>query len=502
MTMKIKFNILIIVLLTGFISCSDFLEPEDSKIVKEDQTADVMERNADAILLGIYSRSIQYALANAGRHDDFGQKSIDLSTDLWTADMVHYSNKQWFMDAYRMDDRSSSDRRPNRQWKYLYAQIRDINTTISLIPDTDPTEQQLYYKGEALALRAYYYFQLINLFQTAGTWVHIKDLPGVPILVESSSIQNKTRGTVADVYTRITEDFETAIKCLAKDKGTSKTRVGLLATKALAARAYLFIENYARALELATDVVNASQLMTTKDYISGFSDINNSEWLLGVDVTPDNTTSYASFFSMLDSSMGGYAGLGQYKTIDRRLYESMDSDDVRKSCFGGPSKSEKDIPYQQYKFTDPSGRFLADLVFLRSAEAYYIKAEAEVRTNKIAEAKKTLDIISNARSISGTHKYIWTSDVNSLIDQIFLHKRIELWGEGVAFFEYNRLEKDIDRTYQGTNHPVGNLVGNKDGKKDRIVKWHSALRTLQIPVTEFEGNNALSLKDQNPLEDK
>lgn len=491
-SMKIKY------ILLGFslfiiTSCSDFLDPEDSKYATTEQVPDILERNPDAAVRGIYSRMIQYAFY-ASRHDDFGQKSLDISVDVGGEDIVHYANKQWFVDCYHLEDRVATARRPARQWQYCYANIRDLNTILELypleeVPNLDDQQKQM--RGEALALRAYHYFLLINLFQTAGTWEHIKDLPGVPVY-ETASLEGKARGTVTDVYERIKADFEEAIPLLEGFTQNTVTRVDQTAAKALAARVYLYAGEYENALKWASEVVSSSKLMTIEDYTSGFDDISNVEWLWGVDVNAENSTTYPSFFSMMDPVLQGYAGmLGQYKCIDRRLYDHINDDDIRKQCF---KNSEYEIPYVQYKFIDKSDKFLADLVFLRVADAYYIKAEAEVRTGNAEAAKTTLDAITNARAVNGTHTYTWSSIASELLNQIFIQKRIELWGEGQSLFEFNRLEKEIDRTYEGTNHPVGNIISGGD----HIVSWHDPIRTLQIPIKEFEGNKNINTSDQNP----
>lgn len=492
----LKINILALSLLLLGTSCSDFLEPEDSKYVTGDQVPDVLERNTDALIQGVYSRAIQYAFF-ASRHDDFGQKSIDLAVDLSSEDMVHYLNSQWFSDFYKFKDRIASNTySPARQWKYCYAQIRDLNSIIvalALSDESTLSDAQKQLKGEALALRAFHYFTLINLYQTGGSWEHIKDLPGVPIYTEPS-LAGKARGKVSEVYAQILSDYEAAIPLLAGFDPGLPTRVNQVAAKALAARAYLYVGDYANALKYSTQVVDATSLMGTADYTKGFADISNVEWLWGADITSESSTSYASFFSMMDGQSPGYGGaLGQYKTIDKRLYDNININDIRKQNFEGEDGGKFKVPYFQLKFVDPSKKFEADYVYLRSAEAYYIKAESEVRTGKIADAKATLDKITNARAIDGKHAYTWVSDANGLINQIFIQKRIELWGEGFALFEFNRLEKTIDRTYEGSNHPPSNVDGG-----DRPIPWHDALRTFQIPIKELEGNPNITQADQNP----
>ncbi|MDR1523863.1 MAG: RagB/SusD family nutrient uptake outer membrane protein, partial [Tannerella sp.] len=441
----------------GLSSCEDVLEPANSRYVTADELPNILERNSDALIQGVYARSIQYAFY-ASRHDDFGQKSIDLAVDLSSEDVVHMASS-WFITFYQFNDRIASNAySPSRQWKYAYAQIRDLNSIIEVLTDESSlgnTQKNL--KGEALALRAFHYFFLINFYQTGGSWDNIKSLPGVPVYTDNV-LEGKARGTVEDVYTQILSDYDAAIPLLEGYELSVPTRITQVAAKLLAARAYLYAGKYDKAWEYAKQVVDETQLTPRANYTKGFADISDVEWLWGVDINSENSTIYASFFSIIDPFSPGYAGLlGQYKSIDRRLYDQIDANDIRKTLFEGADGGEPEVPYVQKKFVDPSGSFLGDYVYLRSAEAYYIKAESEARIKTVAEAQATLDIITNARAVNGSHSYEWSSDKEALLDQIFVQKRIELWGEGHGLFEFNRLEKIIDRTYEGSNHPVGNI---------------------------------------------
>jgi hypothetical protein len=480
-------------------ACSDFLEPEDSRYVESEKVADVLELTPDAIVQGIYSRAIQYAFYMS-QHDDFGQKSLDLSVDFSAEDIAYYNPVRWFASIYWFEERLANTPRPGRQWQYNYANIRDLNTILIALEGLDEatlTESQRHLKGEALALRAFHYFQLINLFQTAGEWDHIKDLPGVPIYT-GPVLEGGRREKVSDVYDLILSDYDAAISLLAGYNG-GKGRISQTSAQLLAARANLYAGKYDKALTYSSAVVAAASLIPYSEYTNGFNDISSVEWLWGVDVTAENTNFYASFFSNMDSQGPGYGGgLGRYKCIDRRLYDNIQAGDIRKEVFGDAvgvvGADGKTVPYVQLKFIDPSGAsFLGDLVYLRSAEAYYIKAEAQARTGAISGAKLTLDEISNARAVSGAHTYTWASDAAGLIDQIFIHKRIELWGEGQSAFDFNRLEKTIDRNYPGTNHPANNILSG-----DRALPWHDPLRVLQIPIKELEGNPNITTADQNP----
>ena len=74
-------------------------------------------------------------------------------------------------------------------------------------------------------------------------------------------------------------------------------------------------------------------------------------------------------------------------------------------------------------------------------------------------------------------------------EDVYLQRRIELWGEGFSFYDLKRLNKGIDRTYEGNNH-----LPSFDIKVDaQDVRW-----TYQIPLSEIQENTLISEDDQNP----
>lgn len=73
-------------------------------------------------------------------------------------------------------------------------------------------------------------------------------------------------------------------------------------------------------------------------------------------------------------------------------------------------------------------------------------------------------------------------------DEIWRQRRIELWGEGMAYFDCMRLNKGIDRS---------NAENCGDEFKFKIPAGEAVL-LYQIPNAEIEGNPALTTADQNP----
>ena len=111
-----------------------------------------------------------------------------------------------------------------------------------------------------------------------------------------------------------------------------------------------------------------------------------------------------------------------------------------------------------------------------------IEAEALVRQGKGGEAANVMKELMSKRQPG------WNL-TNVTLDYILLQRRIELWGEGFAFFDLKRNNLGVDRTYQGNNH----LAGYQLVVPAQDVRW-----TYQIPLAEIQENDLISEEDQNP----
>jgi hypothetical protein len=234
-------------------------------------------------------------------------------------------------------------------------------------------------------------------------------------------------------------------------------------------------------------------LMSGEDYLAnGFSDLNggNPEFMWGSDIDAESSTIYASFFSHMDNTSPGYAGLlGVYKLIDADLYSKISDSDLRKQAYVHPVDGNPDYPalppYANTKFRDPSF-FEGDYIYMRSAEMYLIEAEALARAGNSGSAASILFNFVSTRDPGYTMS---TNTGDALVEEIYLQRRIELWGEGTAWFDLKRLKKPLMRDYAGTNHAAfGRTNEPAEGNRFRF----------QLPLDEINANPNISDADQNP----
>jgi len=500
-----KINKLILASLTVvlLVSCDDYLSVKGTETVTSETYQEIVSKNPEVLgstLSGTYLYLASAGATGADVHDDINFMGTLHVTDLMSEDMVQ-TISHWFTYDYVLDFRMESYRRPLSIWKTFYTTISQANGVIAAI-DQDavqlPDSKLRPYYGQALALRAFSYMYLVQLFQNpfigapdaSGSKID-RSLPAVPMYFAKNEIGKEidySRNTVGDILDMIKADLDEANTMLAGFSRTSKMNIDQSVVDGLLARYCLMIGDWDKAASAAVAARNGYPLMDKAELYSGFMTLSTPEWLWGFDHNSETQTQYASFFSHISNLTPGYAGLNYApRAIDRRLYDSIPETDYRKGLFNGADGNTTQEyagaqgPYANLKF-GWDGAWTMDYVYMRASEMYLIEAEALVRQNKPTEAATALQPFMALRDTAWHHTTV-------SVDEILLQRRIELWGEGFAYFDLKRLHRGIDRTYEGTNHrsPDGLL---KIAAGD--VRW-----TYQIPLSEIQENSEISEDDNN-----
>ena len=123
---------------------------------------------------------------------------------------------------------------------------------------------------------------------------------------------------------------------------------------------------------------------------------------------------------------------------------------------------------------------------MRASEMYLIEAEALAEDGQDAQAQQVLfDLVSQRDP-----NYTMSSNTGqALLDEIYLHRRMELWGEGFRLLDLKRRKLPLDRT--GANHDPS--LAN-----EMTLEAGSYLMTFQIPENELDANPNIGQQDQNP----
>lgn len=373
---------------------------------------------------------------------------------------------------------SEEDTFADGSWNVLYEVVVNATRAIEGGENLDiiSSEQQKQIDqlvGEAYALRAMAHFDLVRLFAQPYNFTQDASHLGIPIITKVSQDEiMPSRSTVKEVYDQINSDLLAAINKMSVDKKDGRFSVN--AAKALAARAYLYREDFTNAIKYSTEVINSGEfsLVLNAEYNSIWADEYNSESIFEiVNTIADNagTNSLGHYFDP-----DGYADA----LVTDELLNLYASTDVRLSVInqGAKSGAEDDALFVG-KF--PKGTSHDDNIrVLRLAEQYLIRAEAYAKTNKTTKAQADVSFIAtrgdlNAGPVNETD--------DALIDRILLERRKELAFEGHRLFDLNRNKKNV-RIIQSEN------VIDASYPNEKFI--------LPIPLNELNANP--NIKPQNP----
>ena len=131
--------------------------------------------------------------------------------------------------------------------------------------------------------------------------------------------------------------------------------------------------------------------------------------------------------------------------------------------------------------SDPKIAAAVDYPLMRVEEMYFIEAEATAHTNVAAGKQLLIDFMRAHRYATYNTR---ATSADAVVQEIILQKRIELWGEGLTFFDIKRLNYSVTRYYDGSNFEPGLDNFNTNGRP----AWMNFVITRQ----EVDNNTGLT----------
>ncbi len=426
-------------------------------------------------------------------------------------------------------------------WHHYYHMIGSANNIINASEDIFEDELMSSILGQAKAYRAYSYFRLVQLFANSYAWGNPSTDPGVPVMLETAlPYEGKPRETVAKVYEQIEKDLTEAIAHMENAQNMpNKSHLNMNTVKGIAARVALVKGEWSKAASFANEARAGYELMGEAEYKSGFNVITGTEVMWAGDIISDQTTYYRAWFYFIGTNFNGTQNRTNPKIINTELFSQIADTDYRKDLWlplapntvdgwsNDPNYNEDEnsdrfwaeydkvietygmtsrfetYPHMSVKFlnANPGTIDPDDVLYMRASEMYLIEAEALARSGgSDAEAAKVLFDLVSARD----EAYVLSTNTgDALIEEIKLHRRIELWGEGRRWLDMLRYDEELNR--EGTiKDEDGNLIGTgadsglyadgyKQDKPSVNVNW-----IYQIPQGEINANINMTEDDQNP----
>ncbi|MGL5318450.1 MAG: RagB/SusD family nutrient uptake outer membrane protein [Bacteroidales bacterium] len=513
-------------LLVGSVSCSDFLDTNPT-----DKTSGTTifkdARNAEVAMNGIYRATYVSGWSVGNEHQNFGIQSSTMVAELMGDDYVQAEQGNgWFYFDYIYNSRTRwtfKSWRSYAQWNFYYTLISNCNYIIAEEGKISGDEKLANsVVAQAYAMRGYCYFQLAQQF--AQTLVGHEDWKGVPIYTEPTTAQSvgKPRATVQEVYNQINSDLEKAL-ALFQTSGLLKQKhashIDWYVTNGFKAQVALVEQNWAKAIEASTNALSVpgKTVMLPADLSKGFNAVTLPSTMWGANIIADQSTVYASYFSHMDSSDPDKYAAKSRKCVSSWLYSKVAVNDARKTWWKDPATTTDESSGMNKKYNQTKFRFydmtqsLGDYIYMRLEEMVLIKAEAECHAGQYDNAIATLKTLMAKRlpaadqanyssylsNLTKSGNVTFTQgtygDVSTLMDEIILQRRIELWGEGRRLYDIIRLKTGFTRNFPETNH------SNKLESIDTATP-DSKYFIFPLPQSEFDGNPSISLEtDQNPV---
>lgn len=406
--------------------------------------------NANAAVLGIYESMMQvgsFGFCSGGMTLYPGLSADELT--LSTSDI----NISPFYNYQVLPNNSINE----SLWIYAYKYIYQANACIEGIAGaqniSDSFRNSL--TAEARFLRAFYYFNLVNLYGP------------VPLVTSTNYDQTRLTGRSSTdlVYSQIVADLQFAQANLPTNE-IDKARGNYYSATALLAKVYLYTGQYAKAVTEADKVINSGQFAMVTDLNSVFlSASTETIWYL-LPVVPSHATYEGYYFVPTSTTV-----IPKYVIINA-LYNSFEPGDLRKiDWIKSNTIAGQDYPYP-YKYKQGSTTNPAEYsVVFRLAELYLIRAEAKANNGDLAGSTADINVIRNRAGLPNT----FASDRPSLLLAIEKERQAEMFTEwGNRWFDLKR-----------TNRASTVLSVEKSN-------WNNNAVLYPIPITEINSNPNLT----------
>lgn len=466
--MKKILNLFIVMLLAfSFTACEDYLnEPKPTdQLTAVDIYAS--REGVEAYLSGIYRK---FRSQHSSTTDVGGIYSMYFARTIKGNDLIQ--KRTWYLYDYAHDNREPTYRRVRETWNLLYDLVDHANTMIggieeSNLSDADKTELIAHGK----ALRAYFYFQLVLEYQAGYPSVGTGAI--APPLYLMSTVEPNGMSTMGEIYEQILTDINDAIAGLSEDR-LGKSYINRSVANGIKARVLMAMDqNWAEVATAANSAYGGNaQAALMGEYDDGFDDIENPEWLWGLDQQDDQTNYYyAAPHAFIDHYEDGYYGTYMNSDFVAQFTET----DIR-NTFNDTLYKVDEGDYRQFVTTKFAFAFTSDIPTMRTAEMILAESEALYREAKESDAHDLLFVLQSNRDTSVAKS---SNTGAALLEEILLERRKELYGEiGVEWFDAKRLQRGITRT---GNHRVMVTLEPNDTRF-----------FLKIPQTEIDANPNIS----------
>lgn len=489
-------------------SCEDFLTELPNTAVPEEE-AMVTLTDAEQVVLGIYS-----TFKNPALYSGTMVQASEVQSDLFYA-AIGFTNQ--YGDFYRWEIR------PNETTLLsIYGGLYQIVNRCNFFFDhkkavedalTKESDKELMkkYTADAAFMRAYAYHDLVRMFcKPYDPATADKDL-GVPLYlhyrVEGKTVEVLPRATMAECYKQMLSDLQLAAE-LEPRKGTDTPFVTQGAIAALRARIALYMQDWEKARDYASEVigakVNGEPIYELADaYYNAYTPegtlSNQYEMLLRYDSSDeiiwkvsfsntDYTGCLGAFFMSINSGRFNPNYLPadwlmqSYKDYDRRYEYGFPEQTTMHSgttevCCKFPGNPEIDGNAGPYYCNMPK--------LIRLSEIYLIRAEAYCMLGMTQPACEDITALLKKR-IKNYGSFL--CEQAQLLRNIQDERARELVGEGFRLSDLKRWHLGFERKAQPGTLDGNRYSGLKVAADENLFVW-------PIPQHEVTASNGVVIQN-------
>lgn len=370
----------------------------------------------------------------------------------------HVKAYQWWPVTW---DPSESAPMYNNAYQMIF-QCNVILDKLTMAPDGTPAQKSRI-SAQAKIHRAYYYFQLTNLYgKTYNEATATQDL-AVPLVLKPDASLLPARATVKEVYTQILKDLQDAINTTGlSDFGVDVIHPGKAAALALQARVYLFMANYTQALATANACLQIKSTLLDYNNFELIDSINGDP-SLGVLNKPvslmDQTSNPENLLARICVDPVFISKFSNAPFISDELRALFGSTDLRFVYNFNPGQYGAVPNYFLQNNTE--------LVFntgIGVPEVLLIKAECLARQGDASNALAQLELIRKFRYRPADYVPLINNGDEEVLKQVLAERRKELFLHGgIRLFDLKRLNmdprfsKDIVRVSDTDGHTITTL---------------------------------------------
>lgn len=408
--------------------------------------------------------------------------------------------------AYRWKDNDIDEEgsSPLGYWLACYRSIAYANQALASLESTKETTDASASKGEALLVRAYYHFMLMNLWAKPYNSVTAATDPGIPYVteVEGEPFKHYKRATVKENYDSVEKDLLEGMALVKNNQIAPKFKFSPDAARAFASRFYLYKGDWGKVIRYATEILpNPAPML--RDWAVKYTKLG-SDYILPLYSSPEepanimvangycNQYQYHAWHDRFGFTPELADKLGTYSISPPGLFWAYNYDLYE---LGGNSTMPKFNNNFVYTSANSGNDYMAYVVFSYD-EALINRAEAYAMTGDNANAIKDLSLLYTKKlfqydpvanplteaQILSTYpdaktqlspSYPFTSGTQAALVQCVTElRRKEFLLEGMRWFDIRRFNIEVTHPLKGTQ----SLVLKKDDPR----------RVLQIPKVALE----------------